>query len=500
MTNTYIAAYDVGTSGVKLSLVDLKCRVFAAETAGYQLSVPAPGFAEQDPEDYWRAVCQVTRRIIHEKHLPPERICGVVFCTQWKGIIPLDHRDKVLHNNMIWLDGRAGKQAEELNQALGTEEYCDKDYWAKLLWYREERPELYARTACFLEVNSYLKWKATGRKCVDLTNHFIRSKDPAQQAKYDAFLGAAGIDKELFPELVLSTEVIGVLSRPAASELGLIEGTKVFGGCGDIPAIAIGSGCSKRGNTHIYLGSSGWLGASVPLGSGSAPELVSPFRSQEDLEIYAVQSVCMTFDWAIEQFYHREKMELGGEIYDLINREIEEVPPGSEKLLAAPWLHGERPPLSELAKAAFVNLSAVHDRRHFMRAVLESICYTMRWKLETLRRKSGAELEEIRVVGGGAKSDQWMRMMADVLGVPVEVPAGASHAGAIGTAYCAFVGLGRCESFDEARDHITVAKRFEPRQENREAYAKSYEAFLTLYSTLEPLFAMLNEGKGGTDQ
>ncbi len=499
MTNTYIAAYDVGTSGVKISLVDLECRVFATETAGYQLSVPAPGYAEQDPEDYWKAVVTVTKRVLSAKHLPPDRISGIVFCTQWKGIIPLDRRGKVLHYNIIWLDGRAGKQAAALNEALGTDEYCDKDYWAKLLWYREERPELYAETDCFLEVNSYLKWKATGRKCVDLTNHFILSKDPGQQAKYDAFLGAAGIDKSLFPEMVLSTEVIGGLSKAAAVEMGLNEGTRVFGGCGDIPAIAIGSGCSKRGNTHIYLGSSGWLGASVPLGSGSAPELVSPFRSKEDLEIYAVQSVCMTFDWAIEQFYHREKEELGGEIYDRINREIGEILPGSEGLLAAPWLHGERPPLSELAKAAFLNLSAVHDRRHFVRAVLESICYTMRWKLETLRQKSGAELKEIRVVGGGAKSDPWMQMMADVLQVPVEVPSGASHAGAIGTAYCAFVGMGLCRSFDEAREHITVAKRFEPCRDTREAYAKPYAAFLTLYSTLEPLFAMLSEEKGGTD-
>ena len=283
MKKSYIVSYDLGTSGVKIALVDLEGNLISSETVGYSLLIPQHGWAEQDPNEFWGAVCKGTKQVVANENMKPEAIAGIAFGTQWKGIIPLDHDDNVLHNAIIWLDGRAEKQAKKLNTRMHTDTFTERDYWARLMWVKEELPETYEKTANFLEVNAFLKFKATGVKAVDLTNDFIHNLEPEIQKYYNRVLTSAELDPDKFPPLVMPAERVGELTAEAAEKLGLCEKTPVFGGCGDIPAIAIGAGCSSIGSAHIYLGSSGWLGISVLERKTGVGELYQSFDKNKEL-------------------------------------------------------------------------------------------------------------------------------------------------------------------------------------------------------------------------
>lgn len=493
MTTSYVASYDFGTSGVKATLVDTDGNVRSTATENYALLSPQPGWAEQEPEAYWTACCKATRNAMAQIGAEPSQVKGIAFGTHWKGVIPVDHQDRVLYNNIIWLDKRSGKQAEELNKKLGTK-FTSIDYWPRLMWLREHMPDIYQNAAYFLDLNAFLKFKATGKKAVDATNHFFAATRESLQAEYDRIVKAAELDPDKIPPLVLPTDLVGELTAQAAAELGLREGTPVFGGCSDIPAVAIGSGGSSKGSCHIYLGSSGWLGVMVPERREGVGDLVSSFLGDRDVVLYAMASACMSYNWAIEQFYHEERKTAGDGIYSVMDRELRGVEAGSGRLIAIPWIHGEI--RNEHAKAVFFNVSHEHDRRHFVSAVLEGICYTLRWKADAYREQTGNAIPEIRVVGGGACSAPWMQRLADILQIPVHIPKTPRHAGAIGTAYCALIGLGICESFEEADRRITVEQTFMPNEENAAMYDRLYSVFRSLIPVLDEPFAKLNGSYG----
>ncbi|MDL2229091.1 hypothetical protein LJC14_02460, partial [Treponema sp. OttesenSCG-928-L16] len=189
----YIAAYDIGTSSVKLALVDASGKVLRSDTEGYPPCQLDGKRAEQDPGDYWNAVCRVTRRLAC--NVPAGAVCGLVLAAMWKGIIPLDRQGNTLHSNILWLDSRGEKQAAYLNQKLGEEILNGWDYWAKLLWFKENHPDLYRETDCFLEVNSYLKYRMTGIKLVDHCNAFTDSLDEGLKQFFRRIVEAAGFDE-----------------------------------------------------------------------------------------------------------------------------------------------------------------------------------------------------------------------------------------------------------------------------------------------------------------
>jgi xylulokinase len=492
MEKSYVLSYDVGTGSVKTVIVDFEGNVVSVANAKYPLLTPQAGWAEQEPEAYWEAVCISTKQALEQAGIPSRSIKGVAFGTQWKGIIPLDSQDKVLHNNIIWLDSRAGQQAEKINKKMNSNVLMGNDYWPKLMWVREELPDIYEKTHCFLEVNAFLKFKATGGKAVDLTNNFIATTDKGLQDYFDQVMAAADLDPKKFPPLVMTTEKVGGITGKAAVAMGLLEGTPVFGGCGDIPAITIGSGCCEPDDAHIYLGSSGWMGTITKRGT-SPDDFYLTFEKDKDIRLDGLKSAGMALNWAIDQFYHSEKETLKEEIYNFVNGEIESIPPGSMNMIATPWFFGAFPPVPQTARSVFLNVTYLHDRRHMVNAVLEGICYQMRWIMEIYHKKIAKTINSIRVVGGCASSDHWMQMMADVLQIPVEVPQNPSHAGAMGTAYCAFIGLGLVGGFEEAGQKIKLKNTFLPRQEYSKTYSDLFAIYKEICPTMESLFNSFNK-------
>ena len=489
----YIAAYDFGTSGVKAALVSREGKIAAVREQGYPLLKPRPMYVEQRGEDFWNAVCKVTHEVIEDAGAAPEDVKGLNFSVQAVTFIPVDADGNELYNAISWLDGRAEKQAEKINSAFGVELVRAQDFQSRLLWFKENEPELYEKTKYFLDCDGYLQWKATGVMAVPLDYEGILKYDPALQEYFD--LTFSFVDGDKVPPTVMACSEYARLDKKGASELGLAEGTPVFGGMIDVPSAAVGCGCIKPGDAHIYLGSSGWLSALIshPYETSSGSYMI-PGMDPETL-IYGgcTNSCCLMFDWAIDHFYAREHEELGGGIYGLVNKEISEVPAGCEGLHAFPWIFGEQFPINDpFIRAAFFNIGEGHTRAHFVRAVLESLCFSMRAQIDLYRKDTGCDIEEIGVNGGGSLSDPWMQMMADVLQMRVNVPEETRHSGAIGAAFAAAVGLGWCKP-EDIHNFVGVEKTYEPDPEKKDIYDKKYEIFFEYYESVKDLSKKINE-------
>ena len=474
-TVNYILSYDAGTSGIKAVLVGTDGSICASATAGYSLLRPQDGWAEQIPAEYWDAACRSAHAVLAQGNVAAGQVIGVIFATQWKGMIPLDAEGNVLHNSIIWMDTRGTAEAQELAEKTGLA-CATRDYWTRLLWFKKNHPDLYAKTVCFLEANSYLKYRATGSKTIDQSNHFTRSPLPKVQAVFDAMLAGGEIAPELFPPVVQATDEVGWLTAAAAQELGLKEGTPVFGGLCDIPAVTIGAGAGAVGAAHVYLGTSGWIGVTRAIGSGT-PRIPVVLSRDRWAHVAGMQSACMSYDWCLRTFYKEEMARLGDGIYGLVEEELSEIPAGSLGLTALPSLNGEGGPFAPTMRAGFVGLTAAHDRRYMVNAVLEGICCILRLRKAAIEKNTGEPITRIHVVGGGAGSPHWMQMLADVLRVEVIVPENARYAGALGAAYCAMIGLGLCGGFEDCAERAQIKARYLPREDAADVYDRQWPRF-----------------------
>ena len=484
----YVLAYDLGTSGVKGALITPEGEVAYTATASYPLYTSDGGIAEQAPEDYWQGVCDVTKAVLKVGNVAPEAVMGMALDTMWKGIIPVDEAGNVLHRSIIWLDSRSVDEANLLNERFGEGTFTAADYWPKLFWLRRNRPDVFENAVTVFEVNSFIKWKATGVASVDEGNSFVRSTDPKLDDFYAEIMDFMDIPREKFPQVAPSCGLVGHVTEKASAELGLPAGVPVFGGTSDINAIAMGAGTAATGGVHIYFGSSGWIGYTLPHKFETL--YFSPFDDKKDVTIMSSQAIGLSYNWALDRFYADEKQALGDGIFPFVDSQLKDIPARSEGVFATPWFFGERPPLfGRDARGNFLGLGATHDRRHMTRAVMEGVCYQLRMGAEYSANTMGRHLPaKVRAIGGGSRSALWMQMLADVLNVTIEVPAETRHAGAVGTAYCALVGLGLCDNIEDAARRVKIASTYTPDPEAVTAYNKGYRVFEKIYKTLEPLF------------
>ena len=493
MKKEFVFSYDFGTSGVKAALVTLAGRVVDTATAEYPLHLPASDMAEQEPEDYWNAVCAATRAVLAKTGADPHAVAGLAFGTQWKGIIPIDKNGRVLHRSIIWMDARGAEEAEMLNAHFKTDAFSASDLWARLWWLRRHAPHLIDDADVILEANGYLKWRATGEYAIDIGDCFVRSYDVVQENFYREILAFCAVPQDKFPRMVDAHEQVGTLTEKAAAEMGLAEGTPVFGGNSDIGGVAVGAGEGREGGVHAYFGSSGWIGYVVP--HRNREVYIAPLDRERDIALFSNRAIGLSFNWAIDRFYITEKQSLGARVHAFVDNDIKDIPAGSNGLIALPWFYGDRPPLlGDDARGGFLNLGAEHDRRHMTHALMEAVCYQIRMGMEhEIATKGFTVPHEITAIGGGACSPLWMQIFADVLGIPIRVTREPRHAGAIGTAYAVLIGLGVCANYEEAAKRTEIAAVYTPNPENKAVYDRSYAVFRTLYRTLAPVFALNNK-------
>lgn len=489
----WVLAFDCGTTSLKAAVLDPAGVIKAEATAGYTLYHGADGLAEQDGDEIWDAVVTAGNEALARAALDRALVGSVVFAATWKALLPLAGDGTPLGRAAIWIDSRGREHAKRLNDALGRFVGTGQEYWPRAMRLKEQEPEIWDAAASIVGLNTYLKYRATGVLANEPSDDFVYGVDPRSRAEFDEILQAAGLqeDRHKFVEPQPAESVVGSLTPGAANQLGLRTDTVVFNGYGDLPAIMIGTGTGLPGRAHVYLGSSSWfvLATSTP-----PTDVPLSFTVSEQLygAAYVVQSGCLAYDWAVAQLYRHESAELGGSVNALVNRDVAEIEAGSGNLLATHWINGELPPLSKNSRGLFVNLTSLHDRRHMVRAVMESVCYAHRASYDDYLAKGGAPLDRIRVVGGGAVSDVWMQMMADVLGVSVEVPVSPQSTGALGAYYAAQVGRGKLASFADIDQTIVTDRRFAPDPVAGETYSRLYAIHSQLHGSLQGVFSALN--------
>jgi len=512
MAEKFIISHDVGTGGSKAVLTDLQGKVIASSFEPYPTYHPHPGWAEQDPEDWWKAVSASTRKVVAEARIQPRQVVGTGFATQMLGVLPVDASGRPLRRAIIWMDNRADEQAARMVRRLGGPRVVmalagaapsGKDVICKIMWIKEREPEVFAETHKVLDVTGYLVCRTTGNMVIDHTGAAVTGLLKNKTREWDTLLARLlGFPLEVLPEVKSSVEVVGLLTREAAAEMGLEAGTPVIGGMGDIPAAATGSGALEDGDAHIYLGTSGWLVISVArpknLGRNGIVSVASA-DPEMFIMIGETETAGACLKWFADNLSTAEEREKAAAredemaIFQVLDEVAEGVEPGSQRLLFAPWLFGERAPVTDTTlRAALVNLSLEHRREHVLRSIYEGVAYNFRWLLDVVS-KAGFPCRTVRAIGGGARSDVWMQIMADVTGRTVEAVEDPQEAGAKGCALAVALALKEYESYRELKKVIGVRKTFQPDPGCCPVYEELYGVWRDIYGNLCGICRRLNE-------
>ncbi|MBX7197415.1 MAG: FGGY-family carbohydrate kinase [Sandaracinaceae bacterium] len=490
--------HDLGTSGTKAVLVDERARVVSSAVASYALDRPREGWAEQSPEAWWRAVSETTRACVREAGVGPSDIGAIAFAGQMLSLVALDARGEPTRPAISWLDGRAEAQARRVIRRFGGERVLHwlagaaptgKDIVAKIAWLADEEPEVFARTAALTDATGFLVARATGELAIDMTAAGCTGMLVPETRRWSRLLSAmASFPLDKAPRLVPSTDVVGRLTARAAGDLGLAEGTRVVMGMADIPAAAVGSGATRPGDAHVYLGTSSWIGVSVDRPKSAARAGIASVPSADPrgfLLIGESETAGACRQW-LASTLRVDDAEL--------ERLAASSEPGARGLLFLPWMYGERSPVPDTAvRGAFVGLSLEHEPRHLARALYEGVALNLAWILDEMRA-IGEPCSSLRVIGGGAASDVWLEILADVTGRPVERVESARLAGAVGAALVAAVGVGAEPSVVGLRERVRVERTFTPRSEHRGRYGDLGAAMRELHRPLSRAARLLGRG------
>lgn len=489
----YILCHDVGTSGNKAVLVSLKGEIKAYVRENYRVMYSKEGYAEQNPEDWWEAIVKTTRKIVDK----PENVAGICFSAQMSGVLPVDEKGRHLMNCLTWLDTRAAGEAERIigNRLIrynlialirflritgGAPGLAGKDPISKILWIKNNEPDIYKETQKFLDVKDYLIFRCTGSfvtsmDCANLT--WLMDTRKGKMCWSETLLKKYGIEREKLPEIKASTDAAGKLTREAAEELGLVEGTPVVVGAGDITSAAVGSGAVMEGEIHAYIGTSAWLAAHLKKRKVDVFHYMGCLCSANPemyLCIAEQETAGGCYEWLRNNFFPEYN-------FSELDEMVKKSDPGSKGLIFTPWMFGERSPLDDHdVRAGFYNLGLDHSASEVIRSVLEGVALNLRWALMYFEKLSGKS-EWLNFIGGGAKSDVWLQIFADVLKKEVRKISDPQEAGAKGAAFIAMIGLGYLKGFDEVKKLTKVEKVFRPIKENSEVYDKLFERFRKIY-------------------
>lgn len=494
--------FDVGTTSVKTVLFDREGRVRGKVIRNYTLDTPAVGWIEADPEIYWNAVVEGFREVIRASGIDPRAIRTISGCSQGETVIFLDAADRPVRPAMVWLDTRARAEVVELSRLVANDELyrvtglSEVDpTWsaAKMLWVKNNQPEAFRKTAKFLLVEDYITYRLTGRFTgtpnLLSSTMFVDVHTGRYWSKVVDWLGVAG----RLPEIVASGDSVGTLSDSASATLGLPTATIVVKGAMDQATSAVGAGNFIPGIITETTGSVMAIGVTTEHVDPS-PRVLLPYQPHlvggGFLILPYVQTAGSAYKWFRDSFCQEEIRSAGGleQAWEAMNRLAEPVPAGSEGLVFLPYLAGAGQPENDPdARGVFYGITLKHGKGHFARAIQESIGYMLKKVLASIAA-SGVPVREIRSMGGGARSDLWLQIKADITGCPI-VRMEEEETSTLGAALLAAVRAGDYpDAAAAAKAMVRLGRRFEPDPANRAAYAKGYELYNGLYDALAPVF------------
>lgn len=502
----YLIGIDVGTSATKTVLFDRKGNIIASASKEYPMYQPHNGWAEQKPEDWRDAVLETVADVVAQSGAAKEAIKGIGISGQMHGLVMLDEAGEVIRPSIIWCDQRTGAEVEEMLQIMPRERWIEITAnppltgWtaAKILWVRNHEPENYKRCRHILLPKDYIRYILTGEFATEVSDASgMQLLDVPNRCWSSEVLEKLKIDRGLLGKVYESCEVTGTVLPEIAEKTGLSTETKVVGGAGDNAAAAVGTGVVKDGTAFTTIGTSGVVFAHSSRitidGKGRVHTCCAAVPGTWHV-MGVTQAAGLSLKWFKDNFcqdYMGEATVQGVDVYDLINRDIDKIPAGSDKLIYLPYLMGERTPhLDPDCRGVFFGLSAIHTKAHMLRAVMEGVSYSLS-DCNDILREMGIGVEEMMACGGGGKSPVWRQMLSDMYGCTVKTVR-QTEGPALGVAILAGVGCGLYESVEAAcGELISGDKITEPVKERQELYGKYHALYQKLYEDLKDSYKRL---------
>jgi xylulokinase len=502
----YLLGIDIGTSGTKVLAIDETGKVAASVTEEYPLLTPRPLWAEQNASDWWDATCKGVRRVLET--VPADEIAGVGLSGQMHGLVMLDEAHEVLRPAILWCDQRTQAQCDYITQTVGKDTLIAETanpvltgFTApKIIWARDNEPQIYERARMHLLPKDYIRFKLTGEFATEVSDASGTSLLNVPERRWsNVVLDALQIPIEHLPRVYESFEVSGKISGIGAAATGLKEGTPVAGGGGDQAAGAVGNGIVQSGIISVTTGTSGVVFAFADTPAVDPALRVHTFCHAVPNK-WHVMGVMLSAGGSLRWYrdtlstHEKRVAELAGtDPYELITQQAAQVEPGSEGLLFLPYLTGERTPHPDPnARGAYIGLTVRHTRAHMARAVLEGVSFGLRDSLEILKSMN-ISIGNVRASGGGARSDIWRQIQADVFNFPLST-INVDEGPGLGAALLAGVGAGLYSSVEEACSVvIKVMSSTAVIQENAAVYEKYYNVYRELYPALKQQFSAIGE-------
>ena len=517
-----ILAVDLGTSALKTAIITVSGKVLGWEVCDIPLQVLPDGGAEQDPEDWWQAFLSTSKQLIHKHVVPIENIVAVCCSTQGECTVPVDDQGNALMNVISWLDMRGARHLDKLvggpikavgynvfrlprwmSLTGGVPTHTGTDPAAHMLLVKYEFPEIYKKTYKFLNALDYMNVRLTGRFVATsdsiLTSWVTDNRNP-QHIKYDdGLIKFSGIDASKFPDLVHCTDVIGNLKPDVARAIGLKGEVKVVAGAIDVSAAAIGSGAVENFDAHVYIGTSNWIAAHVPYKKTDLSYFIAsvPCAIPDKYLLILLQTTAGgNLNYLRDKIlFHKDELmngEKSPDVFKIFDRIAAKTPPGSHGLMYMPWIFGERAPVDDRnMRAALFNMSLETTREDIVRAFLEGVALNARWLIEPAEKFMGRKLTHLNFIGGGAKSDVWSQILADVMNVEIHQLQDPIQANARGAAFIAAVGLGYLK-FEEIPQKVQFKGLYKPDPQNRALYDNLFHEFVQFYKNNKGAYKRLN--------
>ncbi len=503
----FIIAHDFGTTGNKATLYNSQGNLINSTFSGYKTLYPEINWAEQNPHDWWQAVCSSTKKILSESSINRDDIAVISFSGQMMGCLPLDKKGTPLRNSIIWADQRSLKQASHLEEKLGKEKVysitghrISPTYsGAKIMWVKDNQPDIYKNTYKFVHAKDFIVHKLTGKFVTDYSDASGMNLFDINKKEWSSeILETAGIDRTKLPEPHSSYDIVGEITSQAAEEVGLKAGTPVVIGGGDGAAATVGAGVIKEGDAYNYIGSSSWIALA------SKKPLMDPERKtfnwiHMDPELYipcgTMQSAGASYNWLKNTLCLLEKelaVKMNLNPFQLMNLSVKKSKPAAGNLIFLPYLMGERSPhWNPDARAAFIGLTQKHNREDIIRSVMEGVTFNLKIICEIM--DNFLDFHKIRVIGGGAKGQIWCQIMADIYDKDIVKPEILEEATSLGAAVAGGIGVGIFESFDTARKLNPDSEVISPVINNVKIYEKLYPVFQKAYYSLLKVYEDLSK-------
>ena len=534
----YILAIDHGTGGPKSAIVSTHGEVVEWAFQEVPLHLLKGGGAEQDPDDWWNAILKTSKKVIDSGCVPVEDIVGICNTSQWNGTVALDKDGNHLMNAIIWMDSRGAPYIEKLHKSLiqvsgyslikvlkwlkrtgGAPTLSGKDTSAHILWLKNERPDIYNKTYMFLEPQDYINLKLTGKFAASYASihmHWITDVRDIHNIKYSKKLvKMLKFDLNKFPsDLKWSHEILGPITKEVADTLGLNKDTKVIMGAPDLHAATIGSGAVRDYEGHIYIGTSNWLLCHVPYKKTDISHNMASLPAAIPGKYFLSNSQemaggCLTF-LRDKLLYHKDELlveEAVPDVYKIFDKIVEKAPAGANNLIFTPWLYGERQPVeNSTIRGGLYNISLDTNREHLIRAVFEGVAYNIRWLFMYAEKfiskwvkkekpemiKGDFIMPELNIIGGGANSNIWCQIIADVLNRKIKQVKDPIQANARGAAFIASVGLGYID-WNDIPKYTQISNVFKPNPNNRDIYDNLFKEYLNIYKIMKKTYKRLNK-------